>query len=104
MTDEQVNNFLSSVDVLMEEVNEVSFEKGDWDAHYPGPNPLEKLALIHSSVSSVVEGEAMGLGVEYVGRALAEVVIRVMDYAYFYNYDLPRAIDEMRKELLEKGG
>ena len=96
MTDRQIQDFMNSMDLVMEEVSEKELELGHWD----DPVALEKLALVHSSISSVVEGTAMGLGHKYVERALAEAVIRLMDFAYFYNYDLPAAIDVRRKELL----
>ena len=94
MTDKQKVDLVAYLDVLSEEINEETLFNGHWD----NPDPLAKLALIHSSVSSAVEGEAMGLGVDYVKVALVEIVTRVLDYAYHYDYDLSQAIADVSHE------
>lgn len=65
-------------------------------------NKGELLALIHSEISECMEGERKGIMDDKLPhRRMAEVemadaVIRILDYAGAYNFDLDGAIAEKR--------
>lgn len=53
----------------------------------------EKIALIHSEVSELLEGVREGKGRENEGEECADIVIRVMDYCEQYGIDLADFIE-----------
>lgn len=63
-------------------------------------NKGEMLCLIHSEISEAMEGERKGLMDDHLPHRsmpeveLADAVIRIMDYAGRFNYDLGGAIME----------
>lgn len=66
-------------------------------------NRGEMLALIHSEVSECLEGERKGLMDDHIAHRkmaeveLADIIIRVFDYAAGYGYDIGGAfVDKMR--------
>jgi NTP pyrophosphatase (non-canonical NTP hydrolase) len=65
-------------------------------------NKGELLALVHSEVSECLEGERKGLMDTHLPHRkmaeveLADILIRVFDYAGAYGYDLDGAVAEKR--------
>ena len=63
-------------------------------------NKGELLALIHSEISEALEGERKNLMDDHLPHRrmaeveLADAVIRILDYAGGFNYDIQGAIDE----------
>lgn len=63
-------------------------------------NKGEMLALIHSEISEALEGERKNLMDSHLPHRraaeveLADAIIRIMDYAGAYGYDLQAAFDE----------
>ena len=63
-------------------------------------NKAEMLALIHSEVSEVLEGERKDLMDDHLPHRkaaeveLADIIIRVLDYAYGFGYDIEGAYQE----------
>ena len=63
-------------------------------------NKFELLSLIHSEVSEVLEGERCDLQDDHLPHRkmaeveLADVLIRLLDYAAAYDYDLDGALQE----------
>jgi NTP pyrophosphatase (non-canonical NTP hydrolase) len=63
-------------------------------------NKGELLALIHSEISEALEGERKNLMDDKLPHRkmaeveLADAVIRILDYAYAFGYDLQGAFDE----------
>lgn len=77
-------------------VHQMTVDKGFWN---DAPrNKGEMIALIHSEVSEVLEAVRKPRSSEKIpqfsqeAEELADVVIRVMDYAYGHNLDLVGAI------------
>lgn len=63
-------------------------------------NKGELLCLIHSEISEAMEGERKGLMDDHLPHRrmaeveLADAIIRILDYAGAYGYDIQGALDE----------
>ncbi len=87
----------NTIENLTQRIHAQNIDAGWWDS------PREKgtlLCLIHSEISEAMEGERKGLMDDHLPhRSMAEVeladaMIRIMDYAGAYGYDLQGAILE----------
>jgi NTP pyrophosphatase (non-canonical NTP hydrolase) len=92
---EAKEEFLMSWPELEAEVHAIAVEKGWWDAER---NNGEMIALMHSELSETLEAlrqphmsEKIPL-YHAVEEELADVIIRIMDFAYQRNYNVPSAI------------
>ena len=92
--------FVLAFNEVAQEVHQTAIDKGWWE----GPrNEAELIALIHSELSEGLEAVRKGLRSdhipEYLGieEELADVIIRLMDYANAFGYRVAEAVvDKMR--------
>ena len=91
-------DFLVSFNVLAHEVHDMAQSKGWWEA---ARSDGELIALMHSELSEALEGARHGNPPsehipEYsaIEEELADVIIRIMDYAVAKNYNVGKAIVE----------
>lgn len=82
---------------LQQHIHQQNVGAGWWD------NPREKgtlLCLIHSEISEAMEGERKDLMDDHLPHRkmaeveLADAVIRILDYAQAFGYDIETAISE----------
>jgi NTP pyrophosphatase (non-canonical NTP hydrolase) len=88
--------FIDHFNIMSEEVYNCAKEKGWWDNPR---NDGEAIALMHSELSEALEGLRKGnprddmlRELSSVEVELADVIIRIMDYAEGNNLDIARAI------------
>lgn len=86
-----------SIKELQQKIHQQNIEAGWWE------NPREKgtlLCLIHSEISEAMEGERKNLMDDHLPHRkmaeveLADAVIRILDYAHAFGYDIEGAIAE----------
>ena len=86
-----------SIKELQKKIHQQNIEAGWWE------NPREKgtlLCLIHSEISEAMEGERKNLMDDHLPHRkmaeveLADAVIRILDYAHAFGYDIEGAISE----------
>ena len=96
MTETSAENFVRAFNVVSIAANRISREHGFWDEER---NDGEVMALIHSEVSEALEAlrnnnPTSNRLVEFtsVEEELADVIIRIMDYAWGNQLSLAQAI------------
>lgn len=86
-----------SIKKLQKKIHQQNVQAGWWD------NPREKgtlLCLIHSEISEAMEGERKDLVDDHLPHRkmaeveLADAIIRILDYADAFGYDIEGAINE----------
>ncbi|OCQ53582.1 hypothetical protein Ppb6_01208 [Photorhabdus australis subsp. thailandensis] len=86
-----------SISELQKVIHQQNIDAGWWD------KPREKgtlLCLIHSEISEAMEGERKNLRDDHLSHRmmveveLADAVIRILDYAEAFNYDIESALIE----------
>lgn len=96
------NNILTEygLDALAATLHETAIEKGFWDGEYNHDKVGNKLALIHSEVTEVLEAIRKSKGSEHVVEEIADIIIRTLDvYAAMRNEEeVLHSLDE----ILEK--
>ena len=88
------------LDALAATLHETAKEKGFWDGDYNHDKVGNKLALIHSEVTEVLEAIRKSKGSEHVVEEIADIIIRTLDvYAAMRNEEeVLHSLDE----ILEK--
>ena len=88
------------LDALAAMLHETAKEKGFWDGEYSHDKIGNKLALVHSEVTEVLEAIRKSKGSEQVVEEMADVIIRLLDvYAAMRNEEkILHSLDE----ILEK--
>jgi NTP pyrophosphatase (non-canonical NTP hydrolase) len=85
------------LDALSAVLHETAIEKGFWDGEYSHDKIGNKLALVHSEVTEVLEAIRKNKGSENVVEEMADVIIRLLDiYAAMRNeQQVTHSLDEI---------
>jgi len=88
------------LDALSALLHETARQKGFWDGEYTHDKIGNKLALVHSEVTEVLEAIRKNHGSEKVVEEIADIIIRILDvYAAMRNEEqVLHSLDE----ILEK--
>ena len=92
------------LDALSAVLHETAREKGFWDGEYSYDKVGNKLALVHSEVTEVLEAIRKNQGSEKVVEEMADVIIRLLDiYAAMRNEEtILHSLDEVLEKKLNK--
>ena len=102
----QMNNLVTDygLDALSAVLHETAIEKGFWEGTISYDKVGNKLALVHSEVTEVLEAIRKNKGSEEVVEEMADVIIRLLDiYAAMRNSgDLIHSLDESLDKKINK--
>lgn len=103
----QSNNFIMTefgLDPLSALLHETAVEKGFWDGEISHDKIGNKLALVHSEVTEVLEAIRKSQGSEKVVEEIADVIIRLLDvYAAMQNNQMvSHSLDEVLEAKINK--
>ena len=88
------------LDVLSAVLHETAREKGFWEGEYSHDKIGNKLALVHSEVTEVLEAIRKNQGSEKVVEEMVDVIIRLLDiYAAMRNEE---AVIHSLDDILQK--
>jgi NTP pyrophosphatase (non-canonical NTP hydrolase) len=88
------------LDALAASLHQTAVEKGFWDGDITHDKIGNKLALVHSEVTEVLEAIRKSKGSEAIVEEMADIVIRLLDlYAAMRDENI---IDHSLDEVLEK--
>ncbi len=92
------------LDALAAMLHEIAIEKGFWDGEYSHDKIGNKLALVHSEVTEVLEAIRKSKGSEQVVEEMADVIIRLLDvYAAMRNEEqILHSLDEVLEAKINK--
>jgi NTP pyrophosphatase (non-canonical NTP hydrolase) len=92
------------LDALAAMLHETAKEKGFWDGEYSHDKIGNKLALVHSEVTEVLEAIRKSHGSEKVVEEMADVIIRLLDvYAAMRNEEqVLHSLDEVLEAKINK--
>ena len=92
------------LDALSAILHETAREKGFWDGEYSHDKIGNKLALVHSEVTEVLEAIRKSQGSEKVVEEIADVIIRLLDvYAAMRNEEqVLHSLDEILENKMNK--
>jgi len=92
------------LDALAATLHETAKEKGFWDGEYSHDKIGNKLALVHSEVTEVLEAIRKSHGSEKVVEEMADVIIRLLDvYAAMRNEEqILHSLDEVLEAKINK--
>jgi len=92
------------LDALAAMLHETAREKGFWDGEYSHDKVGNKLALVHSEVTEVLEAIRKSQGSEKVVEEMADVIIRLLDvYAAMRNEEqILHSLDEVLEAKINK--
>ena len=90
------------LDALAAVLHETAVEKGFWDGEYSHDKIGNKLALVHSEVTEVLEAIRKSHGSEKIVEEMADVIIRLLDvYAAMRNEEtVMHSLDEVLKNKM----
>lgn len=87
------------VDALAAVLHETAVEKGFWDGEITHDKVGNKLALVHSEVTEVLEAIRKNKGSKEIVEEMSDIIIRLLDlYAAMRNSDM---ITDSLEEALE---
>lgn len=92
------------LDALSAVLHESAKEKGFWDGEYTNDKVGNKLALVHSEVTEILEAIRKSHGSEKVVEEMADVIIRLLDiYAAMRNEEqVLHSLDEVLEAKINK--
>jgi NTP pyrophosphatase (non-canonical NTP hydrolase) len=92
------------LDALAAVLHETAIEKGFWNGEIGYDKIGNKLALVHSEVTEVLEAIRKNKGSEEVVEEMVDIIIRTLDiYAAMRNTgDLTHSLDEVLFNKIEK--
>ena len=92
------------LDALAAMLHETAREKGFWDGEYSHDKVGNKLALVHSEVTEVLEAIRKTKGSEQIVEEMADVIIRLLDvYAAMRNEEqILHSLDEVLEAKINK--
>ena len=92
------------LDALAAILHETAREKGFWDGEYNHDKIGNKLALVHSEVTEVLEAIRKSQDSENVVEEIADVIIRLLDvYAAMRNEEqVLHSLDEVLESKMNK--
>jgi len=92
------------LDALAATLHETAKEKGFWDGEYSHDKIGNKLALVHSEVTEVLEAIRKSHGSEKVVEEMADIIIRLLDvYAAMRNEEeILHSLDEVLEAKINK--
>ena len=92
------------LDALAAMLHETAREKGFWDGEYSHDKIGNKLALVHSEVTEVLEAIRKSKVSEQVVEEMADVIIRLLDvYAAMRNEEqILHSLDEILEAKINK--
>ena len=91
------------LDALSAVLHESAKEKGFWDGEYTSDKVGNKLALVHSEVTEILEAIRKRHGSEKIVEEMADVIIRLLDlYASMMNGGfINHSLDEQLNKKME---
>lgn len=102
----KVNDIVTEygLDALAAMLHEIAIEKGFWDGEISHDKIGNKLALVHSEVTEVLEAIRKSQGSEKVVEEIADVIIRLLDvYAAMRNEEqVLHSLDEVLEAKINK--
>jgi NTP pyrophosphatase (non-canonical NTP hydrolase) len=92
------------LDALAAVLHEIARDKGFWDGEYSHDKIGNKLALVHSEVTEVLEAIRKSHGSEKIVEEMADVIIRLLDvYAAMRNEEqVLHSLDEVLEAKINK--
>ena len=92
------------LDALSAMLHETAIEKGFWDGEYNHDKIGNKLALVHSEVTEVLEAIRKSKGSESIVEEIADVIIRLLDvYAAMRNEEkILHSLDDILEAKVNK--
>lgn len=92
------------LDALSAVLHETAKEKGFWDGEYSHDKVGNKLALVHSEVTEILEAIRKSKGSEKIVEEMADVIIRLLDvYAAMRNEEeILHSLDEVLETKVDK--
>lgn len=91
------------LDGLSAVLHETAIEKGFWDGEYSYDKIGNKLALVHSEVTEVLEAIRKNKGSEEVVEEMSDIIIRLLDiYAAMMNEGtVTHSLDEILQKKID---
>jgi len=92
------------LDALSAILHETAKEKGFWEGQYSYDKIGNKIALVHSEVTEVLEAIRKNQGSEKIVEEMADIIIRLLDiYAAMRNENqVSHSLDEVLENKINK--